>query len=223
MAQVIIAIDGPAGSGKTTVCRHTADRLKILGVDTGSFYRAVGLIVAEESIGLDHDLQRKRFAAQLMRYKFEPARPGEMAISGRDVSEAIRSPEATRGSSYVATIPEIRKVVTKLIRQHVGEQDAVVEGRDVATVIFPAATLKIYLSASPETRAQRRQGDNNGVVDSVERVLADIARRDKQDSERNVDPLKVAPGAIILDTSSLSLVQVVARVQELYQATKVIA
>lgn len=207
---MVIAIDGPAGSGKSTVARALAARLGLGYLDTGAMYRAV--TVTALAAGVDPD-----DAAALV----EVAATLDLAIEGTvvrangvDVTETIRTPETTAAVSQVAQIPGVRaNLVDRQRRWVAAHGGGVVEGRDIATVVFPDATLKLYITARPEVRAARRAGDF-GHRDTAT-VAADLERRDTTDSQRTTSPLMVAEGATIVDTSDRDVETIVKEIVEL--------
>jgi cytidylate kinase len=223
----IVAIDGPAGAGKSTVSRRVAARLGFALVDTGAIYRAVALAAARQEIPFDAD---ERLAALLptLAIQFEPAPPGahggqRVLLDGEDVSALIRTPAMSLGASAVSARPVVRAGLLELQRRLARSPDhrgAVLEGRDIGTVVFPDADAKIFLTASPEIRAQRRFAELQAKGDTTpfEQVLADQQRRDRDDSERAHAPLKPAPDSVLLDSSGLTLEQVVERLAELVEA-----
>jgi cytidylate kinase len=223
----IVAIDGPAGAGKSTVSRRVAARLGFALVDTGAIYRAVALAAARQEIPFDAD---ERLAALLptLAIHFEAPPPGghggqRVLLDGEDVSALIRTPAMSLGASAVSARPVVRAALLDLQRrlavspEHRG---AVLEGRDIGTVVFPDADAKVFLTASPEVRAQRRFAELQAKGDTTpfERVLAEQQRRDRDDSERAHAPLKPAPDATMLDSSELTLDQVVDRLVALVEA-----
>ena len=215
-AERIVAIDGPSGSGKSTVARGVAARLGLEVLDTGAMYRALTLCVLDGNVDPADGTECARLA-------------GEMALEvgartllrGRDVSDAIRGPEVTAAVSTVSAHPGVRKVLVTRQRAWVAEHGGgVVEGRDIGTVVFPDARVKVFLTASDEERARRRQrdelaADRDVAVDSVH---ADLARRDAVDSNRAVSPLKAAPDALVVDTTERDVVDVVAEIVDRFEA-----
>lgn len=204
---MIIAIDGPGGVGKSSVSRRVAEHFGLAHLDTGAFYRAAALAVLEAGVGLDDvDAAIEVVADCTIDYG-----NGATTLDGDDVSVAIRSDAVTSAVSPVAAVPEVREIMVERQRAWVDARDgrAVVEGRDIGTVVFPDAFLKVYLTADPEERARRRAGESGGATSSVQEALA---RRDQIDSTRAVSPLSVAEGAVVIDTTHLTLSEVVDRV-----------
>jgi cytidylate kinase len=190
---VIVAIDGPAGAGKSTVARAAARALGFSYLDTGAMYRAAGL--ADDPVAADIRLD-----------------DGRVLLDGRDVTSEIRTPEASERASVVAARPEVRAALVAKQRALMADGDWVAEGRDIGTVVAPDARVKVFLTASPEERARRR-ADELGA--DVQAVLADQTLRDERDRTREISPLQAAPGSVELDTTGLSIDEVVARIAEL--------
>lgn len=207
---LVIAIDGPAGSGKSTVARRLAEALDLDYLDTGAMYRSVTFAVLEQ--GVD-PADEERVAAVARATSIELAEDGSVTVDGVDATGVIRGPEVSRAVSIVAANPDVR---TELVdRQRTWTRSrggGVLEGRDIGTVVFPDAVLKVYLTASEGVRAFRRARDER--TDDTSTVAADIARRDKIDSERSSDPLRQADDAFVLDTTDLTIDEVVARIVE---------
>lgn len=206
---MIIAIDGPGGSGKTTVSRTVAQQLGMAHLDTGAFYRAATLAVIRHGRELDDEDVATVVAGLDLDYA-----EGRMRLGEEDVSEAIRSDEVTDHVSRVSAIRYVRTLMVDRQRAWVAEHGnhAVVEGRDIGTVVFPDAEVKVFLTARPDVRAARRAGETDGDLTDV---VADLARRDSHDSARTVSPLTPADDAIEIDTSDLSIDAVVDLVVEL--------
>jgi cytidylate kinase len=198
---MVVAIDGPAGAGKSTVARGAARALGFTYLDSGAMYRTVGLMTAR------HGGPPADRAAEL------DIELGDRVIAnGEDVTDAIRAPEVSESASMVATDPAVREALVKKQRELLSSGDWVAEGRDIGTVVAPDAAVKVFLTASPEERARRRAEE---LGTDVETVMRDQAIRDAQDQEREHSPLKLAPGAVELDTSGLSVDEVVQQVVDL--------
>ena len=205
--KTVIAIDGPAGSGKSTVARTLAERLGLPYLDTGAMYRGVAFAALRRGIDPD-DVDPVARLAQRVELAVEA---GVVTVDGIDASIEIRGPEVTRAVSAVAANAAVRaELVARQRRWAEDHGGGVVEGRDIGTVVFPAARLKVYLTASHEARSERRS--NEAADLSYDDVAADIARRDHADSTRPADPLHEAADAVVLDTTGLSVDEVVALV-----------
>jgi len=205
----VIAVDGPAGAGKSSASRALARRLGFGYVDTGAMYRAVGVLAAEHGIDADDAAALGRLVAGL---DFELARDGErLLIGGRDLSAAIRRPEAGELASRVSTQPVVRQRLVALPRALGAAGGVVMEGRDIGTVVFPDARVKLYLTADPATRAARRAAELRAAAATVdEAALArELAERDRRDAGRAHSPLRPAADAVVLDTTALTLEDVV--------------
>jgi cytidylate kinase len=214
---VIIAIDGPVAAGKTTLSKILADRLDFSLLDTGAIYRAVALASRRQGIDWSDEPSVATVASRLEIEFRWIADTNHVLLAGEDVSEAIRTPEMSQGSSMVSALPEVRAALLDLQRQ-LGEQGNVIaEGRDIGTIVFPAADLKIFLTARPEIRARRRHEEwlRKGIDDSFEEVLEALKERDARDENRPVAPLVPAPDSILLDSSELSIEQVASQALEL--------
>ena len=217
----IVAIDGPAGAGKSTVARELARKLGFSMVDTGALYRSVALDARRHGIEWDDDAGLARLLDGGLALQFiapPPDAPSEsqrVLLHGHDVSQAIRTPEISRGASQVSARGVVRERLLGLQRTlgRAAPTGAVLEGRDIGTVVFPDAEVKFVLTASDEARALRRHAELTGKGLSVPlaEVLADQRRRDKDDSERALAPLKAADDAIRVDTTGLELEQVIER------------
>jgi cytidylate kinase len=213
----IVAIDGPSGSGKSTVARGVADRLDLDVLDTGAMYRALTLCVLEAGVDPADAEACRALARQVVLEVGSRTR-----VDGRDVSEAIRGPEVTAAVSTVSAHPGVREVLVARQRGWASERGGgVVEGRDIGTVVFPDARVKVFLTASGAERARRRQRDEQAADRAVEvdSVHADLARRDALDSNRSVSPLQVAPDALLLDTTGRAVDDVVAEIVKRFEAT----
>jgi CMP/dCMP kinase len=212
----IVAIDGPAGAGKSTVARELARRLGFTIVDTGAIYRAVALAAQRAGIGWEDDAGLGRLLDAGLGISFAPAGDGQrVLLHGEDVTDAIRTPEISRGASIVSARPVVRQKLLGLQRQlgRGAGRGAVLEGRDIGTVVFPDADVKFFLTANDEARAARRHAElqDKGLPVGLGEVLADQRRRDKDDSERAIAPLKPAPDALVVDTTGMDLGEVVDR------------
>ena len=213
MGGFLVTIDGPAGSGKSSVARAVAGRLGAVNLNTGAAYRAAALLAIREGANLDDELRLAELASRV------GLDPDGARVDGVRVPEPdLRAPEVSAAASKVSAHPELREVLLP-VQRAAAEQarrrgGAVVEGRDIGTVVLPDAELKVYLSAAPEERARRR-ASQTGKEGELDRIQKAIARRDRQDSEREASPLKPAPDAVVLDTTALSLDEVISRVLEL--------
>jgi cytidylate kinase len=204
VTDLIVTLDGPAGTGKSTVSRKVASRLGVPRLDTGAFYRAAGLAALRAGV----DLANHEAVANVVAGISLDQDEGKMLLDGEDVSREIRSQASTEASSRVSTHPEVRGLLVVCQRDWVGRHDnrAVVEGRDIGSVVFPEATVKVYLDARPEVRAQRR-ADQTGAEHAG--VLAELRARDERDSTREASPLILPEGAVIIDTSDMTVDEVV--------------
>ncbi|MCE9516746.1 MAG: (d)CMP kinase [Mycobacterium sp.] len=211
MTPVVIAIDGPAGTGKSSVSRGLAHRLGARYLDTGSMYRIVTLAVLRAGIDLDDPQAIAVAAGTPLEVGHDP--DADRALLGEeDVTAAIRGDEVTRAVSAVSAVPEVRSRLVALQRELAnGPDSVVVEGRDIGTVVLPDADVKIFLTASAQTRAGRRNDQNvaAGLPDDYDAVLADVLRRDHLDSTRSVSPLRAAPDAVVVDTSDMTRDEVI--------------
>lgn len=199
---MLIAIDGPAGAGKSTVARAVADALGFTYLDSGAMYRCVALA---ELRGADDPLA------------CEIELGGTVTLDGEDVTDEIRTPEVSARASEVAARPEVRAHLVALQRNMIRNGDYVAEGRDIGTVVAPDAELKVFLTASPEERAQRRAAQTGA---DPAQVLAEQIERDERDATREHSPLQAAPDALNVDTTGLSVDRVVARIAQLVQAVR---
>lgn len=209
----IVAIDGPAGAGKSTVSKLLARRLGFSLVDTGAIYRCVALSATRERIAYDDDARLGELLARVHIHFQVVGEENRVFLGGQDVSGEIRSPEISMAASQVSGRPVVRAGLLQLQRRLALESSkgSILEGRDIGTVVFPDADAKFFLEASPEVRARRRFEElfQKGVESSLDDVLADQTKRDKDDSARAVAPLKAAEDAIHVDSSSLPLSEVV--------------
>lgn len=222
-----VAIDGPAGAGKSTVAKLLADRLGFVLVDTGALYRTVALAARSAGVAWDDEPAVTRIAESLVAQRAiafggtgAAARGGVcVRLHGEDVSTQIRTPDMSLGASRVSAIPGVRAALLDLQRQAGAAGGVVLEGRDIGTVVFPDAEVKFFLTASPEERAQRRYDElvAKGTSVSYDETLSDVVRRDRADTERPVAPLKQADDALLVDSSGRPvevIVEEMARVVE---------
>jgi CMP/dCMP kinase len=206
---LIIAIDGPSGAGKSTLGRMLARELGLLYIDTGSMYRAVALAVIESSISSNDDVAVGSLAARVTIDLRGDPDSMEVTLEGRDVTEAIRSEEVTHLSSIISAIPEVRRAMVQRQRE-MGQRGAVLNGRDIGTVVFPDADVKFFLTAVPQERAKRRFIEEYAQDTSVsfEETFADMSERDQRDATRADSPLATAKDAIVIDSTGLSVGEV---------------
>jgi len=209
-----IAIDGPVAAGKGAVASRVAQKLGILYVETGAMYRAVALLGMRENVDLHSGAE---LLALLNTHEFTLTSskdiPGtcQVFLDGEDVTEKIRMPEVSRGSSLVATIPEIREYLVKKQQEIAKSESVVMEGRDIGMVVLPEAQVKVFLTADPVIRAKRRQTQQaeKRIIQSFEQILDETQKRDKIDMQRAINPLQVSKGAKVIDTTTMSIDEVV--------------
>ena len=204
----VVAVDGPVGSGKSTVALRVAARLGYVYLDTGAMYRAVGLLATEAGVALD-DEEAVVALARSAGLRFDGN--GRLFAGERDVSDAIRTLEMGAAASRVSALPGVRGLLVEEQRRLAGDTDIVMEGRDIGTNVFPGAAVKVYLTARPDVRAARRAAELRAKGDEVDetQVLAALLERDRRDSTRALAPLRRAADAVDLDTSGMTLDEVV--------------
>ncbi|CAB1250159.1 cytidylate kinase [Ruminococcaceae bacterium BL-4] len=205
--KINIAIDGPAGAGKSSIAKEISRQFGFVYVDTGAMYRAIGLYMLRKGINPKEAEKVLPLLSEIklsLRFSKEGQR---VLLNGEDVSEEIREPQVSMAASDVSAIPGVRDFLLNLQQEMAKQNDVIMDGRDIGTVVLPNAQLKIYLTASAEERAQRRRAQlqEKGIEDSFETVLEDIRRRDYQDSHRKVAPLKSAADAQYFDTTGNTL------------------
>jgi cytidylate kinase len=217
MKRGVVAVDGPAGAGKSSASRGLAARLAFRHVDTGAMYRAVGVLAAEQGIGLDDTGALATLVKDLL---FDLTDDGRLLVGNRDLSQAIRAPEAGELASRVSTHPPVRERLVFLQRALGQSGGLVMEGRDIGTVVFPDAPVKLYLTAAPAERAHRRALEMRARGQTIDEkaLTQELAQRDQRDSARTHSPLRPAPDAIVLDTTNLSLEAVINEMERLARA-----
>lgn len=215
----VVAIDGPAGAGKSTVTQRVADELGYVLVDTGALYRTVALAAQRAGVSWDAPGPLGELARQLVEERAvelgnQKSSGFAVRLRGEDVSLAIRKPDVSQGASKVSAVPAVREALLDMQRQAGAGGGAVLEGRDIGTVVFPDAEAKFFLTASVDVRARRRYDElvARGGTPELEEVKREVAERDLRDSTRPIAPLKQAADAYVIDSSSLSIEQVVARI-----------
>lgn len=209
----VVAIDGPAGAGKSTTARRVAERLGASYLDTGALYRCLALQALENGIALD-DARRLADLARSLDVGFGAGSDTTVSLGARDVTTAIRTPEVSQAASRVSALPEVRAALVDLQRRAARAPGTVAEGRDMGTVIFPNAQLKIFLDADIDERARRRAEDLGGAgrPGALDEVRSQISERDARDAGRAVAPLKPAADAVVIDTTGIGIAGVVERI-----------
>lgn len=212
-----IAIDGPAGAGKSTIAKAVAKNLGIIYVDTGAMYRAIGLLMLREKIDLSDKesiIKKCNMADVTISYEGDLQ---VVVLNGENVNSYLRTEEVGNAASAISVIPEVRKKLVELQQKLAASKDCIMDGRDIGTCVLPNADLKIYLTASVEVRAKRRFEElmAKGETCDLEKIKKDIEERDYRDMHRAASPLKQAADAILVDSSNLSIEQVIARILEL--------
>ena len=218
MKKIVVAIDGPAGAGKSTIAKLAAEKLGYAYIDTGAMYRSVAWKFLQTGKAFDEDFISGLSKTMLIDFRPE-AKINRVFVDGTEVTDAIRTPEVTAIVSRVAAIGAVREAMVDQQRR-MGEAGGVLmDGRDIGTVVFPNAQLKIFLTASVEERARRRYAEMvaKGQQVDLQQLQTDIAERDKQDSERAISPLRQAEDALLLDTSDMGISEVTERILQLVQ------
>jgi cytidylate kinase len=214
MMQEVVTIDGPAGSGKSSVSRSVARRLGCVYLDTGAMYRAVAVAAERRGVDLEDGAGLGALCRSLDLSFVPDGDDARLFMGAEDISGAIRTPEVDMLSSAVSAVPEVREAMTELQRRLGAAGGVVAEGRDMGTVVFPRARYKFFLTASPEVRAERRYRERAGRGEdvSLSRVTEELKRRDRQDESRPIAPLRAAEDARVIDTTGLTLEQVISSV-----------
>ena len=223
MAVLNIAIDGPAGAGKSTIAKAVAAKLGFIYIDTGAMYRAVGLGVVRRGIDTT-DVEGVASILDELKRTLRHTELGQLIfLNGEDVSEAIRMPEISVAASNVAVIPAVRLKLVELQRELALNDKVIMDGRDIGTYVLPNAQLKIFLTAAPEARAQRRflELSEKGVQTTFEEVFADMTYRDKNDSGRDFAPLKPAEDSVMVDSTELTLSQTVEKITAMAESARI--
>ncbi len=210
----VVAIDGPAGSGKGTITKLVGEKLGLINIDTGATFRCVALNMLQEKIKIE---ETDKIKDMLNRINIDMMENGSIFLNGKDVTKRIRENDVNDFVSPISVVPIIREKLLDIQRKIAEGKNVIMEGRDIGTVVFPNANVKIYLDASPEERAKRRvkQNEEKGIDTSYEEVLKNIIDRDKRDSSREVAPLKKAEDAIYVDTTKMTIEEVVGRIVDI--------
>lgn len=215
MDRRIITIDGPAGAGKTTVSKALARELGCVYVDTGALYRAVAFEIKRRQINWEDSALLEQFLACLDLDFVMEGREPVLTSSGRDISAYIRTNEISMLASATSAVPQVRKALLGIQKSIAGERDAVFEGRDMGTAVFPNASYKFFLTADVKVRARRRFEESNASGISFEKILEDMVKRDRDDTQRAASPLKQAPDAVLIDATVLDVSQVVEKMKSI--------
>jgi len=214
-----IAIDGPVGAGKSSIADEAARRLGILHLDTGAMYRALGLTALRKGVSTEDEAAVTNLCRHLNIAVSHEKDGQHTFVDGEDVTGLIRTPKVSMAASSVSRYTDVRKEMVRLQQKLAAETDMLVDGRDICTTVLPNATAKIFLTASPEERARRRwlEMQAKGQTETYEQVLEELKKRDEQDMNRPVEPLRQAEDAVLLDSTHLSFEQVVDRVLEIVE------
>ena len=213
----IVAIDGPAGSGKGTVTKQVAQEMGLTNIDTGATYRCVALAVIENNVLLE---EKSKIIELAKNIKIDMDIQQNIFLNGRNVTKQIRSKEVSAIVSQISSIKDVRLLMVDLQRKLAEGKDVIMEGRDITTYVFPNADVKIYLDASIEERAKRRYEEmkERQIETTYEEILENIKMRDENDKNKEIGSLKIAPDAIVIDTTELSIEKVTEKVKEIIKA-----
>lgn len=213
----IVAIDGPAGSGKGTITKQVGERLELINIDTGAMFRCVTLNMLEKGIQVEEENKIKEMLAQI---EIDLKENGEIFLNGKDVTKRIRENDINHFISPISMIPIVRQKLLELQRKMAEGRNVIMEGRDIGTVVFPNADVKIYLDALPEERARRRvqQNQEKGMLTSYEEVLKSIKNRDEKDKTREIAPLRQAEDAIYMDSTNMTVEEVTNEIVRIVKA-----
>ena len=215
----IVAIDGPAGSGKGTITKIVGEKLKLVNIDTGATFRCVALNMIQKNVSMNDEENLEKLLKEI---DIEIKTNGKIYLNGEDVTKRIRENDVNSLVSPISVIPMVRNRLLEIQRKIAKGKDVIMEGRDIGTVVFPNADVKIYLDATAEERAKRRvlQNKENGIASSYNEVLAGIKDRDKRDSTREIAPLKRAEDAIYVDTTNMNIENVVKEIVNIIKDKK---
>ena len=217
----VVAIDGPAGAGKGTITKLVGEKLNLVNVDTGATFRCVALNMLKENVGMDEE---DKIRSILEKINIEMYPDGKIFLNGEDVTKRIRENDVNDFVSPVSTIKIVRDKLLEIQRKIAEGKNVIMEGRDIGTTVFPNADVKIYLDATPEERARRRvlQNKEKGIKTSYEEVLENIKDRDYRDSNREIAPLRKAEDAIYIDSSDMTIEEVVNKVIDIINMTRIL-
>ena len=218
----VVAIDGPAGTGKGTVTAKLAKKLNLVNIDTGATYRCVTLAMQSKNVKLE-DLDAIKELLENIKIELKQEKGKQKVfLDGEDVTEKIRSKEVTKMVSQVSSIKEVRLAMSGLQRKMAEGKEVIMEGRDIGTYVFPLADVKIYLDADVEERAKRRykQNQEKGIDMSYDEILENIKKRDENDKNKEIGALKVATDAVVIDTTNMTIKEVVSKIEKIIKAKK---